>query len=175
MIRLCDAEWRLARVPHAGRDAVDRDEKRAAQPDGLLGVRVTGGPQAPKQLDLQEVDWIDIRIAHVDRSAEHGIVGEQLLMAGHVGHDVDGALQALAEHGPEILVILGNEIADRSARRSRRRHWPAPSPSVRSSIERRGSRDPSRDRCRDRPRGLPPRYRARTGASIAMRFAFASK
>ena len=76
-----------SRIPHPGRDAVDRHRKRAAQlhqvGGGLLVRRVVGRRdlvqhgQAPQQFDLQQVDRIDIRIAHVDRSPEHRVVLEQ--------------------------------------------------------------------------------------------------
>ena len=42
--------------------------------------------QPAQQLDLHEIDRVDVRIAHVDRSPEHRVVVEQLAMAGDREH-----------------------------------------------------------------------------------------
>ncbi len=64
-----------------------------------------------QQLDLQQVDRIDVGIAHVDRAAQHRVVLEQVAVSGDVEHHVDGALQPRPQRRAEILLVRRHEVA----------------------------------------------------------------
>lgn len=86
---------RLPGIPHPGRYPVDGDPQRG--PDLLVGRR----PHAPEQLDLEQVDRIDVRVADVDRPAQHRVRLEQPGVPSDGEHGVDGAPEPPAQGGPE--------------------------------------------------------------------------
>ena len=160
----------LPRIPHPGRDAVDRHRQRAPQLHEVSGgllfrwvVRrrdLVQHGEASQQFDLQQIDRIDVGVAHVDRSPEHRVVLEQVVVAAH---------QRARRRPPAATSPAGwrrnpadpaARAVDRSARRSRARPSQAPSAADRCSIGRTATRGTSRGTSRDRPRrasGSPPR------------------
>ena len=63
----------------------------------LVGLAAARPPQ---QLDLHQVDRIDVRVADVDRAAEHRVVADQLAVAGHGEHRGDGARSRARSSSP---------------------------------------------------------------------------
>lgn len=66
----------LTRVAHAGGDAVDGDEQSVAQ-RGAAGLQ----PQAAQHLGLDDVDGVNVGIAHVDEVAQRKVVVQQRRVA----------------------------------------------------------------------------------------------
>ena len=161
------SSYPVFRMP--GRDAVDRHRQRAPQlhqvSGGLLVRWVVGRRdlvqhgEASQQLDLQEVDRIDIGVAHVDRAPEHRVVLEQSVVAAHQQHAVDRLLQPGPQARRRNPADPAARAVDRSAQRSRARPSRAPSAVDRARSEERPRAGTSRGTCRDRPRrasGSPP-------------------
>ena len=80
------------RIPHPGRHPVDRDQQRPPErapphrSSVLSAVRAGHCAQPAQQLDLEEVDRIDVGIAHVDRPAQHRVLLEQEGVSGDLQH-----------------------------------------------------------------------------------------
>src|SRR5205085_580872 len=68
-----------AGVAHARCDAVDREEARSRQ---LVAVAVARRPRAAQELDLEQRDRVDQRVAAVDRGSQQPLALEQPALAG---------------------------------------------------------------------------------------------
>ena len=68
-------------------------------------------PLAAQELHLDEIDWIDVRIADVDGPADDRRRLEQLGATGHVEHAADGAGEPGAKVRTERLQIIGHQAA----------------------------------------------------------------
>ena len=112
-LRLCgEIPKPLARVSHSGSNTVHGHDERIEQ----RWIRI-GPAEASKQLDLHDVDRIDVRVANIDRSSQHGVRFEQRIVARDREGGIDSAGEAVAQGdvpGDAALPAPGDRIAQQS-------------------------------------------------------------
>ncbi|MCY1458423.1 hypothetical protein D9M71_758050 [compost metagenome] len=59
-----------------------------------------------EKLDLQQVQRVEVGIAHTDRLAQHGVAAEQLRLASQTQHRVDGLRQQVAQLLPQRAQVF---------------------------------------------------------------------
>ena len=128
-------------IPHAGSNAVDRHRKGG--PQAVVGRGRAA--QAAQQLHLQQVDRVDVRVAHGNRSLQDAVRREQLAVPGRRAAAARWRAARPARSWSPIgrrsrwhqrAVVLGGDAAGRP--------WPAPSPSGRATPGSRASLRTSR-------------------------------
>src|SRR4051812_8823357 len=90
---------RSARVPHPGRDPIDGDHECLRD----LRIRFTVFAEPSEQLDLDQVDRVDVRIAHLDRPPQDDVFGQKTLLPGRPEHRGNRLAEAAAKVGAHVL------------------------------------------------------------------------
>src|SRR4029453_1781027 len=96
----------LPGVAHAGGDAVDRHHERMPE----LRVDVVALAQPPEELDLDQIDGIDVRVADVDRSPQDWIVRDQPVAPAGLEQSADRGIEATSEVHSDRHEIFGYEL-----------------------------------------------------------------
>src|SRR5207249_594758 len=96
-----------SRVPESRSDSGDRAHQRPA--DLLAAARAP----AAQQLDLELVHRVDVRVAQLDRAAEHRVPVEQLLLVDDLEHGRDRALVLLDDRTEQAVVLDEREVVGR--------------------------------------------------------------
>src|SRR5687768_9664040 len=110
------ASWELTvstRISHPCRHPIDGHQQGPSEVNHIRIVRIrtlrSHLAESAQQLDLDDVDRVDIRVADVDRAPQHRIFFEQSGVAGDLEHGVRGAGEPRPELAAEVVKVGTDE------------------------------------------------------------------